>query len=557
MQYQWKCFFRIDKNMKMVGTENRYIQKKDSLLIFFAGLFIFIIAHSREFTGFNCRFAVFAQEMLSNGPTFFPTTYGKPYPDYPGTSTFLIYVISLLSGKVTLFNAILPTAIISALVLVVIYLIGSMHSRKWGLFAVLFALSTVSFFSLARAISIDQYSTLGTALSFYIIYSASIYNRNRRLWFLPFILVFGFAFRGPIGLVIPAAVICAYYLFNKDLKKFAIMASMSVVLFALCCLALLEAAKYQGGDAFVKQVLEAEITGRIGEGARNWPGYYFSQSFAAYFISYPLAIITIIALFGHIIRRSNGDYSLLFSLSVWMLVVLIGMSVPASKKIRYIEPMIPAAALIGSYMFILPFQNNVLSGIKKNLIQICSWLPFGVTIAILILWALSRRIESIFGANYLVAAIITAALAITTVFLDKKYKEGFEHEFAFLSIGILTFMGSLIFIAEPIDNYHNSTSSLVAKIETLCSQEAGEIVFYRIHPDGQAIKFMANFDAPIQPRFITKPNDILDLNMPAYFIALKEDFESLPENIMQHVKLIDFNKIGRDDCVIFTCRSNQ
>lgn len=26
--------------------------------------------------------------MLRNGPSFFPTTYGQPYPDYPATSTF-------------------------------------------------------------------------------------------------------------------------------------------------------------------------------------------------------------------------------------------------------------------------------------------------------------------------------------------------------------------------------------------------------------------------------------------------------------------------------------
>ena len=94
---------------------------KDSLAIFLIGVVIFTIGLNPEFIGYDCRFAVFAQEMLRNGPTFFPTTYGQPYPDYPGTSTFLIYLVSLPFGKVTLFTAILPTAIISAFILVLIY----------------------------------------------------------------------------------------------------------------------------------------------------------------------------------------------------------------------------------------------------------------------------------------------------------------------------------------------------------------------------------------------------------------------------------------------------
>ena len=264
---------------------------KDSFAIFLVGVVIFTIGLSPEFIGFDCRFAVFAQEMFRNGPTFFPTTYGQPYPDYPGTSTFMIYLVSLPFGKVTPFTAILPTGLVSALILVVIYRIGAMQSRKWGFSAVLLALFTKEFLGLSRSISIDQYTTLATALCFYIAYSSTVYNKQKRLIYIPFLLIASFAFRGPIGLVIPAGVICVYHLYKREYKKFALMASLSAILLAICSLLLVAAAKHQGGDEFVKKVIEMQVTGRINGNARHWIGYYFTESFARYFISFIFAVI--------------------------------------------------------------------------------------------------------------------------------------------------------------------------------------------------------------------------------------------------------------------------
>ena len=72
---------------------------KDSLAIFLIGVVIFTIGLNPEFIGYDCRFAVFAQEMLRNGPTFFPTTYDQPYPDYTGASTLMIYLHGKKEGQ--------------------------------------------------------------------------------------------------------------------------------------------------------------------------------------------------------------------------------------------------------------------------------------------------------------------------------------------------------------------------------------------------------------------------------------------------------------------------
>ena len=531
--------------------KNILMQNKYPYLVFLTGFFVFTIGLRQEFVGFDCRFAVFAQEMLRNGPTFFPTTYGRPYPDYPGTSTFLIYLVSLPFGKITHFTAVLPTAVVSAIVLVLIYKIGATHSRKWGAFAVLFALFTIEFFSYSRSISTDQYVILSTVLCFYLAYSADIYKRQKRLLFIPLFFIFGFAFRGPIGLIIPAGVVCSYYLYNRDFRKFALMSSLSVLLLVLCSIALLAVAKYQGGDAYAKQVIEAQVTGRISGGAKHWIGYYFTESFGRYALSYPFAVLAIIVLFKKIFTGKDGEYRLLALLVIWIMVVLVGMSVPSARKIRYVIPMIPAVALVGSYVFIIPLQNNVLSGVKNIFLGFCSWFPLGIVIFSLSALVLSKKFDSLLGANYLISAAFTILLALASWVLSGKLKNNDRKDIALMAVGTLTFIITVICIIEPIDYYHRNTRPFVEKVEALQAVKSGEIVFYKIGADSEAVKFMANLDKPIKPQFISIPDDILKYHQPAYFIALKSDFEQLPENIKSRMKLLNIGKIGHDDCVVF------
>ena len=60
------------------------------LAIFAVSLFIFTWnVSTQEVIGFESRFYLFALEMWRHGLSWFPTTYHKPYPDYPVTSTIL------------------------------------------------------------------------------------------------------------------------------------------------------------------------------------------------------------------------------------------------------------------------------------------------------------------------------------------------------------------------------------------------------------------------------------------------------------------------------------
>ena len=96
------------------------------------------------------------------------------------------------------------------------YQIGALHSRQWGLYAVLLSFLTYAFVASARSISPDQFTALATTGCFYACHSSRIPRRRWRLAWLPILGMLGFASRGPIGFIIPAAVVCTYYLVHRE-----------------------------------------------------------------------------------------------------------------------------------------------------------------------------------------------------------------------------------------------------------------------------------------------------------------------------------------------------
>ena len=367
--------------MVKIELPRRFSQvQRDSALIFLSGIVLFTAGLGPEFISMQARFALFAQEMLRYGPSFFPTTYGLPYPDYPAGSTLAVYLVSLLFGRVTPFAVVLPTAVVSALILVVTYRIGAIHSREWGLSAVLLELSTYLFLSESRSISLDQYVSLATVLCFYLVYSSDLCGRKKRLWFIPLILTAAFFFRGPIGLIIPAAVVCGYYLWRREFRKSLLMAGVTLFLLAACGTALLGAAYLQGGEDLVKRVIDAQAAGRMVDGRESYLFYWY-RCLSSCAVSYPLAILVVGARFRRILRRETRDDTFLGYMACWVLIVLIGMSVPAAKKARYILPIVPALALAASCVFIDLSLKGVLAETRKAVIRICSFIPLSASVA--------------------------------------------------------------------------------------------------------------------------------------------------------------------------------
>ena len=532
-------------------TDESRRRTRDSLLIFTGALLLFTVGLNPEFIGFQSRFGLFAQEMFRFGPSCFPTTYQSPYPDYPGTSTFLIYLVSKLVGQVTPFSAILPTAVTSALILVLTYRIGAIRSRRWGLAAVLLALFTAKFFNESRSIALDQYTSLATVLSFYLVYSATLYGRDKRLVLLPIVWFLSFAFRGPIGLVIPAAVVCSYYLWSAKYKRFILAGMVAAVVLALGFACLLLAAKLQGGESLVQSVLSAQMTSRMHDRGPGY-AYYWLRGFTSYAPAYPLAIIVVISRFKDILGRKNDDDILLGSLACWILIVLVGMSIPSVKKARYILPIVPALSLAASYMLINTTPKRILFEVKKVCLSICSSLPLVAAVATLGILLFGKYFGLSADAHFLFALVLLIGLIIIARTLNKRLRGHPNQDMVAAAIGVSAFIIVNIGVTQPVNEILESARPFVEKVKLLEKERPGDIVFYQIGPDTEDIKFMVNYNKPITPIFIKSPNELLQCPKNSYFIAMKQSFDNLPEDLKKQIKLCINGRIGHRDSVVFT-----
>ncbi len=525
--------------------------KRDSLLIFFLGVTAFTVALAPEFINFDARFALFAREMLRDGPSFFPTTYHTPYPDYPAASTFLIYLASLPFGRVTPFTAVLPTAVASALVLVITYQIGAISSRRRGLAAALFALFTVEFLAMSRSIALDQYVSLATVLSFYLVYSSDCLGRHRRLWLLAPAWASGFAFRGPLGLLIPAAVTCVYYLWNGRFKRMLLAGTLAGGLLVLCLGGLLLAARAQGGTPFLRQVIEAQVTGRFGEGGPGF-AYYWYGSLVSCAVTYPLAILVAVSRFRDIVNRRTGEDRFLGVLILWVIVVLLALSIPAAKKTRYVMPIIPALSLIASSFLADASLSGLLLRTKRAFLGVCAFLPLISVVGVggLLLFACLRQPQ------WRMCALTTLGLLIPPVIVAWKLDRGWRgvpgRDMYLLAVGAFTFVVVHIEVVEPITYSRERTVPFVRQVEAIREEAQGTVTFFRVGPDAEDIKFMANLSRSLEPQFASSIETLWDSPGVHYIIAKEAVFRSLPLDEDRPMRLLARGKIGHRDCVVFT-----
>lgn len=523
----------------------------EASLIFLAGLFLFTSGlFNHEFIGFESRFGLFAQEMLRNGISFFPTTYNKFYPDYPATQTILTYLFSLPFGKVTTLTAVLPTAIASAITLAFIYLIGALQTPRWGLYGVLFALLTFNFLAAARSIALDQFVTTATIASFYWVYSAHLLQNTRKLWYISIAWILGFAFRGPIGLIIPASVVCGFFLIEKNYKMFLLMGCSAISLLVICIISLLGLAWFEGGEAFVHAVINMQAAKRLAEPETTPFYYYFVAGFGSYALSFPIAACIFIAYAKQLVKINlNSDFSLLKHLCFWTLIILVGLSIPTAKKIRYILPLVPAVSLGAAYLFIAEQQNKFLQQLRKFVHALCISLPFIGLLLITSGKIFSHLKNYPLDIHFAAASMILIFLSVA-IWLSKYDKNFTRQELVRFLLGTLAYVCIYIFIFQPIYVQLNGVQPFVTKVESLRKPNQ-QIVFYHVGPDGADIKFMVALNKPIQPQFLHQPEQLKNFKAPAIFIARKEDFDEFSITLKNQFNILFSDRLGHLPCVVF------
>lgn len=521
----------------------RYI---DIFAIFFSGLLLFTIGLSQqEIISFEARFYLFALEMWGYGISWFPTTYQQPYPDYPVTSTLLIYLFSKTAGGVSKFTAILPSAFAAVMTLMMTYLIGALHDRRWGLYAVGFLLYTLIFIVEARTISLDMYITAITSSCFYLVYSATLAQRAPRWGLILLLLGLGFAFRGPIGLIIPTGVLCVFYGLEKDVKHFFVIGFLAAGVGTLCSIVLLSMAYHVGGMQFVQSVLHAEVFGRM-EPINTPPWYfYFTNCVGNYFVTYPLMLIMLLRLGPQLVKTNlPRDFKFLQKLLGWILVILIGLSIPADKKFRYILPCVPALALFCAYLFAVPREQRHLMALLQRFFY---WINFFIPmVGIIITYVISRKN---FILQYYLLNGVLVALQVGIILYHELSRR--RDLLVFLS-ALVAFILVEVLVVEPVNLQLNRTQDFVMLVENNRHQQNAQLIFYRTQRDGLAIKYLIDMPKEENPLFITDALQLAKLTYPLFFIATASEAQQISPALLPSLHRVYRGNIGHNEVVVFS-----
>ncbi len=468
-----------------------------ALAIFAATLAVFSTLNwSRELVRLECRFMVFVQQMDSSGSGLglFPTLYGRPYTDYPVTYTALAYAISRLTGGLSTFALTFPVSFCAALSVALTYLIGAARSMKLGLCAAFVLMTTLGMFSGGRSASIDAFVCLSAVACFlFAQISSTRQGLQSALCHAAAMLfvVFAFLMRGPIGSVIASAAFIAFFAGGLEWGKAFRASVLCGAVFAICTGAFFYLSWLQGGDSLLSDVVHSQVGGRVTGSGKN-PFFYFLNGMGEYAIAFPLAVLALVFARRSIWRKSASDeIRFLGRVLAWGFVIVLGLSVPSTKHLRYILPAAPAFALAAACLLCHPSKFELPSIVAKSI----AWLSW-------------RRL--------LLAACLFSAI--------------------------------VVFVVERIEVKLEESRSFVSAVAAV-SKDPASIVFYQIGPDGEELKYLCNVKGGDFPSFVSSAEALQSESRTV--ISTKKSFDSLPQDLKGRAKVLASGDLGHKRCVAF------
>ena len=511
---------------------NRF--RLESLGIFLIALLLFTLGiWDEQPQGFDGRWALFLQEMFRHGASLFPTTYGQPYADYPGTATFFSFVFARLFGAPNHLANILPTALASAGVVALIYRLLVPSSRPWALLTVLLTLLTTQLLEKSRSVCLDQMVALLCVGSFYLLHSGErLGSRLRQLAVFP-LFILGFAIRGPLGLIEVCGVVCVYWALGKPgerVKQVLIHGIVGLVLLAGCWWLLVKLARLSGGDAFADDVFRMQVGGRLDETGEPFY-FYFQLSLYRYFPVVPLALATLVALRQRLFQGGNADSQLVVRLGACGLMILLGLSVPHFKRAYYILPMVPMFAAVAAYGLLQ--AQGWLVGVRRGYEWLVAALPALCVVAIFVCrhgWQ-----KHGYWPEVSLPALIGVLLVLQVAALLAWRRAGRLVLLCLFALAAQWLV--LVSVVEPAKDLQFDTRNFVRQVEALRVSQPGPIVFLNLGKDTWAVRYMMNLDHDEQPLFISAAQvERLDsLPRPSWVIVARKETELLQGTPLEHL----------------------
>ena len=322
------------------------------------------------------REAIVAVSMLQNDNWILPINNGGDIAYKPPFFHWCIAALSLPAGEVTEFTSRLPSALAAIIMAIACFLFFAKRSRNDIAFlASLLLLSGFEVHRAAMASRVDMVLTCFIVLAMLQLYRWwELGLKGIPIWAILFMSIATLT-KGPVGIVLPCAVIGIFLLFQKVSVWKAFYKIIPIALLS-CILPLLwyYAAYQQGGEAFLRLVMEENVDrflGKMSYGSHEQPIIYYVYITLAGWL--PWSLLVIMSLFTLKYNRPQGTVKLywerfkdyithmdkmrLFSL-LSIVIIFVFYCIPKSKRSVYILPIYPFIAyFLAEYMLFLLKQR--------------------------------------------------------------------------------------------------------------------------------------------------------------------------------------------------------
>ncbi|WP_026144928.1 glycosyltransferase family 39 protein [Pseudomonas asplenii] len=534
----------------------------ESLSIFLAALLLFTLGiWDQTAQGFDGRWWLFLEEMFRHGPAFFATTYGEPYPDYPGTATFLSYLFARLFGAPNHLANVMPTALASAGVLAMTYRLLAPSGRTWALLTVLLTALTTQLLEKSRSVCLDQVTSLLCLACFYLLHTGERLGSRLRQYAVFPLFMLGFFIRGPLGLIEICGVACVYWAMGVSRSRAETLqivrrvlgyGAVGLLLLGACWWALVSLARLSGGEDFARQVYTMQIGGRLGESGEPF-FFYFQLSLYRYFPVVPLALATLIALrHKWSLRDRDSEVQLVLRLGACGLMILLGLSVPHFKRAYYILPMVPMFAAVAAHGLL--HAQGWLIGARRLYIGLVALLPgLGIVVVFVLRHSwLKHGFWPPVSLPLLVGVLVVLQVLAARLWLKQSTEPG--RRLVLLSLIALAAQWLLLVkVVEPAKDLEFDTRGFVEPVEHLRAAKPGPLVFLDMGQDTWAVRYMMNLDHDERPLFIAA-KDVVNLDSlprPAWVILSRKQRGLLAGTSLERAEPAFEGRFNGNPCLVF------
>ena len=304
------------------------------------------------------RYAEVAEEVrsLARGPSDLVLLHlnGEPYDQKPPLYYWLAALAGAPGGRVTEFDARLPSALagIAAVALTIGFGVR-LFGPAAGLLAGALLLTTAEFAHLGRRVALDVLLTLLEAAALVAFWRLDRGEPRRGRWLAALHGAMGLAVltKGPVGFLVPSLVIVAFLAWERRLREIGrFFPAWGLALSLGPGLAWIGAAIALAPKGFAADAVWRNLIGRFFQGTSHpRPGLYYFLQFPVLGLPWTLLWPLVAALGARRVLRANAEPERARAwrfLLAWIGTMFVFFSLSSGKRGLYMLPAAPAAALL-------------------------------------------------------------------------------------------------------------------------------------------------------------------------------------------------------------------